>query len=722
MPQRPPFEALFRISPNAYLLLDRDLTILDANEAYLKLTARALEDIVGLRIHDAFTADPCAPETTHVAELLESFARVLRTGNVDTLPIIRYSIAVSSENGAAYEDRYWSATHTPILDERGDVTAILQHTVDITELQSLKDSLRSVESMGQPLQQIEAAIISRARAVQDEGNQLRRLFAQAPGFVCFLRGPEHVYELVNEAHQQLTGNRPLIGKRLCEGLPELSGQGFIELLDEVYRTGEPYVGKGVRALIQRRPEAGLEEVHVDFVFQPIFGRDERVSGIFVLGSDVTEQYRSQQELRAHREHLEELVRERTHDLLRSESERRVAEAALMQAQKLEAVGKLTGGIAHDFNNMLQIIGGNLQLLRRNLSADETAQRRLESAVGGVEKGARLASQLLAFASRQSLQPQILDMGGLLGQMSELLNGALGRAVQVDVDVQPNLWPVFADVGNVQAAILNLAVNARDAMAGGGTLSVRLRNRTLEAAQLVEQPEAVAGPYVELSVVDEGEGMNPDVLARAFEPFFTTRQDANASGLGLSMVYGFVRQSGGFVVLESEEGKGTSVRVYLPSGASESPRVVDEAITEHEQESSFANTLAETAQEHPGGLKILFVEDDPTLRMLTGEVMEELGHDVSLCESAEAALEQLEQNRFDVLLTDVGLAGMSGIELVRKAKMHDPALSVVIASGYAISARDEGLDDLRTMLKPYDIHQVRSLLEAIQSERSVFGRG
>lgn len=724
MPQHPPFEALFRSSPNAYLLLDRELTILDANEAYLRLTARALEEIVGRRIHEAFAADPQAPETSHVDELLESFSRVLRSKTVDTLPVIRYSIAVSSDSGASYEDRYWSATHTPLFDEQGEVTAILQHTVDITELQLLKASLRSTELRGQPLQQIEAAIMSRARSMQDEGNQLRQLFAQAPGFVCFLRGPEHVFELVNEAYQQLTGHRDLLGKRVLDGLPELQGQAFIDLLDQVYRSGEPYIGRGMRALLQRHPDTAPEEVFVDFVFQPITERDGQVSGIFVQGGDVTEQQRSQRELQAHREHLEELVRERTSELMHSEAERRTAEAALMQSQKLEAVGKLTGGIAHDFNNMLQIIGGNLQLLRRSLSADATAQRRLESAVGGVEKGARLASQLLAFASRQPLQPQSVDLGELLEQMSELLNGALGRAVQVDVDVRPNLWPVFVDVGNLQAAILNLAVNARDAMADGGALRVRLCNRSLETEQLASQPGAAAGPYVELSLIDEGEGMRPEVLERAFEPFFTTRQDAHGSGLGLSMVYGFVRQSGGFVELESEEGHGTSVRVYLPATVVEGARQIPGPAIDSEQEPTTATSFsaAEVTPEGSDGLSILFVEDDPTLRMLTGEVMEELGHDVCLCESAEAALERLEQRRFDVLLTDVGLAGMSGIELVRQAKSHDATLSVVIASGYAINARDEGLDDLRTMLKPYDIHQVRTLLESIRAERSAAGRG
>ena len=403
--------------------------------------------------------------------------------------------------------------------------------------------------------------------------------------------------------------------------------------------------------------------------------------------------------------------ERTRELVNSEAEREVAEAALLQAQKLEAVGKLTGGIAHDFNNMLQIIGGNLQLLKRSLADNEAAQRRLESAVSGVQRGARLASQLLAFASRQRLEPQTLAVGELLDEMRELLSGALGRGTHLDIDTDPASWPVFADVGNLQGVILNLAVNARDALAGAGRVLLRVRNVSLDAAASAAWPEARPGDYVKLSVIDEGVGMSAQVVERAFEPFFTTKQDSNASGLGLSMVYGFVRQSGGFVVLESEEHRGTAVHIYLPrvlAGADFGVSVGGAAI--EEQSSAVAEDVGS------GMLRVLLVEDDPTLRMLTGEVIGELGHHVVLSESAEAALEQLAAQRFDVLLTDVGLAGMNGIELARQARAQDAELAVVIASGYAVDAAAQGLAGVRTMLKPYDIHQVRSLLGAIQNER------
>jgi len=710
MQQRPSFESLFRLSPNAYVLLDRDLVILDANAAYLALTGRRLEEIQGQRLHEAFAADPLSPETTRVQELLDSFARVLSRKAIDTLPVIRYSIARHTSLGSVYEDRYWSATHTPILDEQGEVVAILQHTSDITELQAMKDSLKQAAGH-QPVQQLEQGVMSRARLLQSEGEQLRRLFAQAPGFVCFLRGPNHVYELINDAYREVTGHRQLLGKTVREGLPEVVDQGLIDLLDEVYRTGQSYIGKRVSLFLKRQADREPEETILDFVLQPIIENEGNVTGIFVQGQDVTEQQRNETELQRYREHLEELVRERTQALEQSEAERQVAEQALQQAQRLEAVGKLTGGIAHDFNNMLQIIGGNLQLLRRSLGNDETAARRLNSAVSGVEKGARLASQLLAFASRQPLLPRQVYLPDLLEQMHELLDGALGSAVQVELDVVGRPWPVFVDVGNLQSVVLNLAANARDAMAGRGRLVLRLENRSLND-EAVEQP----GDYVLLSVIDQGSGMSDEVRARAFEPFFTTKQESNASGLGLSMVYGFVKQSGGFVTLGSGDNGGAAVHVHLPRSAGENAESDAASEREPAQPESDDSLAVDDA-----GLRILFVEDDPTLRMLTGEVLTELGHRVEVSETAEEALGFLDRQPFDVLLTDVGLAGMSGIDLARQASARHPELALVIASGYAVSPAEVGIDRLRTMIKPYDIHQVRELLDAIRSERAAASR-
>lgn len=526
MQRRPSFEDLFRLSPNAYLVLDPDLVIVDANPAYLALVGRGGEELCGRRLEDVYGPESHGADSC-LRQIRDSLERVLKQAIPDRLPVVCLPLQFEAGDGSSREGRCWNITHTPVLNQAGDVTAVLQHVADITE---------------------------RRRTEQD------------------------------------------------------------------------------------------------------------------------------------------------------------AEAALLQAQKLEAVGKLTGGIAHDFNNMLQIIGGNLQLLKRSLADNEAAQRRLESAVSGVQRGARLASQLLAFASRQRLEPQAIEIGELLDEMRELLNGSLGRGSQLDVDAAPGLWPVFADVGNLQGVILNLVVSARDALVGGGRVLLQVRNVSLDAAASRAWPDARPGDYVKLSVIDERAATVPEGGELAFEPFANPRQDGNSSGL--SMVHGFARQSGGFAVLESEENPGAALHIYLPrdqAGAGYGESVASAVASE--PPSASPASLAGDA------LRVLLVEDDPTLRMLTGEVIGELGHHVVLSESAEVALEQLAAQRFDVLLTDVGLAGMNGIELARQARAQDSELAVVIASGYAVDAQAQGLTGVQTMLKPYDIHQVRSLLAAIQRERS-----
>lgn len=680
----PSFEALFRAAPNPYVLLDPAFRILDANQAYLEVTGRTLEHIRGRRMHEAFPPDPDHPESG--AQLLASLERVLVHRRPDTLPVIRYAIAAE---GGHREERYWSATHVPFLGPDGKVCAILQNTTDITEMVRQWGMPRSGDSPG-----LGGGILGRALTAQGERDQLRQLFAQAPGFVCLLRGPDHVFELANEAYLALTGHRPLIGRPAREALPEIVEQSFIALFDEVYATGKAYRGHRQRALLRRGGEA-LEEVFVDFVLQPIVEHDGQVSGLFVQGHDVTQQHLDQQELERHRQHLESLVEARTAALRRSEAEREAAEAALYQAQKLEAVGRLTGGIAHTFNNLLQVIGGNLQLLRRSVDADAVAVRRLESAASSVERGARLASQLLAFASRQPLQPRPLRLDEQVAGMLEMLSGVLGQGIRVDLDLREGIWPVLADQSNLETLVLNLVTNAGEAMGGAGRLEIRVEN--VEVLQ-----DGHPRPFVRLSVLDEGGGMSEEVRSQAFEPFFTTRRARGASGLGLSMVYGFVRQSGGFVELLGREPHGTVVQVHLP-------RHEEAALPAHAP-SPPPTAAVPDAEAVPG--RILFVEDDPTLRMLTGEVMTELGYQVSLAESAEEALGLLARESFDVLFTDIGLPGMSGLDLARQVAERYPALRRVIASGYAVDVQAERLGDTQCVLKPYDIDRVRTLLDGL----------
>ncbi|HEX8536648.1 MAG TPA: ATP-binding protein, partial [Cystobacter sp.] len=543
---------------------------------------------------------------------------------------------------------------------------------------------------------LEAGVLHRARSVQDanrtldeERNRLRRLFEQAPGFVAVLRGPDLVFEVSNPAYYQLVGHRDILGKPLREALPETVEQGFPALLEKVLTTGEPFVGRGVLVRLQRTPGASLTDVYVDFVYQPIVEPDGTISGIFAQGQDVTEQKRAQDELRRYQEHLEELVRERTQALEQSEAERRETEAELRQAQKMEAVGKLTGGVAHDFNNLLQVIGGNLQLLQNEVAGNERGQRRLQTAVGAVERGAKLAAQLLAFARRQPLEPVVINLGRLVRGMDELLRRALGEDIEVETVITGGLWNTFADANQLENVILNLAINARDAMESHGRLTIEASNAMLDDHYAQLHQDVVPGQYVLLAISDTGCGMPPEVIERAFEPFFTTKPEGRGTGLGLSMVYGFVKQTGGHVKIYSEVGHGTTLKIYLPRAfqAETAPTEVIEGPIEG------------------GNETILVVEDDVAVRATAVEMLSELGYRVLKAGDAQSALAIIQSGvPVDLLFTDVVMPGpVRSPELARQARQSLPELEVLFTSGYTENAIVHGgrLDPgVALLVKPY----------------------
>jgi len=304
------FEALFNASPNAYVLLNPDLTIVGANDAYLRVTGRRREDMIGRKMFDAFPGGPYDPGGASVRQLRASLERVLRERVRDTLAVIRYAVPRKTPEGEIVEDRYWSATHTPILDDRGEVALILQHTVDITELQRFREAAAAARPTELPADQIASDVFRRAQAVQEanwlldaERRHLRQLFEQAPGFIAVMSGPQHVFKLANAAYRRLVGDRDVIGQPAKEALPETVEQGFVELLDRVHATGEPFVGRGMRVVLQREPTAPAAEVFLDFVYQPIIGPDGAVSGIFVQGHDITELKRAEEALRRSAERL-----------------------------------------------------------------------------------------------------------------------------------------------------------------------------------------------------------------------------------------------------------------------------------------------------------------------------------------------------------------------------------------------------------------------------------
>ncbi len=963
------------------------------------------------------------------------------------------------------------------------------------------------------LRRLQEAIVTERMAADaerharaDESEFLRSLFEQTPGFTAVLRGPEHVFTVANAPYRELIRREDIIGKPVREALPEVVEQGFVTLLDQVYVTGEPYIGKEIQLRL-RGGDKGERTLLLDFVYQPIRDRSGAVAGIFVQGLDVTEhranserlgiaqeaggigsfewfpdtdamvcsdtyrrlwgladgvpvtgsmlvamvnpehrhevgpvklgvqenplEYAEYQITRAdngekrwlarrgkvverngekrylgvafditHRKQIDQALREseariqqtnefirllldsteegfysvdrdgvttlcnrafmrmlgfsqasqvighRLHDLihhthpdgtlyrhedcpilrtartgesalvdqevffrvdgssfpveyrshpvrrngelvgalctftdistrrqhmatlqeLNETLEQRVveeigrradAENALRQAQKMEAIGQLTGGVAHDFNNVLQVIGGNLQLLQTQLAGNQAAQKRLDTAVAAVLRGAKLSTQLLAFARRQPLQPVVINLGELVRNTDDLLRRTLGEAIIVKTIIAPDLWNTLADPGQIENVILNLAINARDAMQGDGRLTIELANATLDDMSPSSADAVPAGDYVMLAVSDTGSGMSKAVLEKAFEPFFTTKPEGEGTGLGLSMAYGFVRQSGGTIRIYSEVGIGTTIRIYLPRSLQAREALPDlltgpvhggnETILVAEDDPDVQSTVVDilstlgyrvlkaddgegalvilrsgmhidllftdvvmpgpvrsvelarqarllvpdiavlftsgypqnvivhggrldegvellskpyrrtdlarkirhifanrqqamgrmaprpaepaplaapvtapaqaeaAAPPNDGLLRILVVEDNEDSRILVCELLDTLGHTVSGVGSAEEALEALQKDRFDTLFTDVSLPGMSGVELARKAAVMAPGIAIVFASGYGASISAHLDIPSRSLGKPYDIHQLRTVLAAVAAD-------
>ncbi|RYF35949.1 MAG: response regulator, partial [Comamonadaceae bacterium] len=493
------------------------------------------------------------------------------------------------------------------------------------------------------------------------------------GFICVLGGPDHVYELVNESYYQLVGHRDIEGKPIRTALPELEGQGFFELLDEVYRTGKPFVGQSASVRLQREPGAPLAERYVDFVYQPVVDSNGAVSGIFAEGYDVTEKMKAEDDLRALNNGLEARIAERTRDLeealerLREESaEREAAQEALRQSQKMEAVGQLTGGIAHDFNNLLQGITGSLEVLklRLQLGKIDNLERLITGAMGSAQRAAGLTHRLLAFSRRQPLDPKPVKANQLVAPMEDLLRRTMGENIRIELVLAGGLWTTLCDANQLESAILNLCINARDAMPDGGVLTVETSNASLDDSYIGQTRDLRAGQYVCVSVTDTGSGMPPDVLSKAFEPFFTTKPIGQGTGLGLSMIYGFAKQSQGHARLYSEPGHGTSAKLYLPRHHG------DEAVTP---------PLPRIEPDHhtEEGEMLLVVEDEPVVRTLVVDLLQGLGYRTLEAADGAAALRILQSpQRIDLLVTDVGLPQMNGRQVYDAARVTRPDLKVL----------------------------------------------
>ena len=429
---------------------------------------------------------------------------------------------------------------------------------------------------------------------------------------------------------------------------------------------------------------------------------------FGMTEDVQNRRQVEQALRELNEHLETRVSERTQALaevnlrLQNEmQERERAEEALRHAQKMEALGQLTGGIAHDFNNMLTGIIGSLDLMQRYIDAGRSSEikRFSEAAVSSAHRAAGLTHRLLAFSRRQSLDRKRLAPNELVHSLEELFSRTLGEHLQLRLQLAPDVWPVNTDASQLENALLNLIINARDAMPDSGVLTIETANCELDATPEGATLEPVKpGAYVMFRVSDNGSGMSAPVLAKAFDPFFTTKPIGQGTGLGLSMIYGFAQQSGGQVTLQSRVGEGTCVRLYLP-------RHLEPLGDITEQHASAAPPMAQD------GESVLVVEDDPAVRMLVLDVLDELGYAAHSAAEATAALALIEAGlHIDLLVTDVGLPGLNGRQLAEIARQQRPGLKVLFITGYAEKAAErygflaEGMD---MITKPFSLERLGS---------------
>lgn len=622
------FRRIFDASPNLYMVLDAGLRYVAANPAYLAATGSRLEGILGKSVPEIFPHDPLDPNNANLRLLMTSFERVLATREADIIALIHYR--VPSQTGGPAEDRFWSASHTPILGEDGAVEYIVQHTVDVTEIEKQK-------SRGPLSGQVEAGIFQRAQAVQaanltlgSELSRMRRLYEQSPNFVAVLRGPEHVFELVNAAYRSLVGHRKLEGLTVRAALPELAVSGLFEALDRVYATNEPFIARALTVHLQRTPDGPPEEAVLDFVYQPITDVDGKVVGIMVQGSDITAEHKMQLE----------------HDALLASEQSARTEAERANRLKDEFLAT----VSHELRTPLTGILGWLQLLRGGQLDANRTERALETAERNGRALAQIVDDILdvsrIMSGKLKLEVEPIRVGDAIESALDAVRpAATAKDIRLNATLDSSAM-VMGDAGRLQQIVWNLIANAVKFTPKGGKIAIVLE---------------VIDSSVVITVRDQGRGIDPDFLPYVFERFrqadgATTRRHGGL-GLGLSIVKHLVELHGGVVTAESEgDGKGATFRVVLPVSLTRHPAVIP---TDERDDFDCPKELQ--------GLEILVVEDEDDTRDLLREILTGCGAKVEVAASVKEGLEAFARNLPAVLISDIGMPHEDGHSFIRRIR-------------------------------------------------------
>lgn len=624
------FKLLFESVPGLFLALRPDAvyTILGASDAYLRATLTEREKIVGRGLFDVFPDNPDDPQATGVRNLKASLERAFSRKVPDAMAVQKYDIRKPASEGGGFEERFWSPLNVPVLSGDGKVAYIIHRVEDVTESIRLSRDLKS--------------------SIEERD----RYFNLSRDMIC-VAGTDGYFKLLNPAWERALGFT------------------VSELLSAPYLDYVHPDDRDATVTTRGKQEGGEDVYHFENRYRCKDGSYRWLSWtatpvidglIYATARDVTESKRIREELKALNADLERKVAERTNELA-------AANERYFQAQKMEAIGRLAGGVAHDFNNLLMVISGYADVLVKRLPAEDPLKADAREIQEAAQRAVGLTRQLLAFSRKQVIQPKVMDLNALVVGVETMLRRLLGETIQVKILLAPAVGRVKADPSQIDQVLLNLAVNARDAMPSGGTLRIETADADLDRAYAQDHFGVPPGRYVMLAVSDTGIGMDKETLSHIFEPFFTTKGLGKGTGLGLSTVYGIAKQNGGHVWAYSEPGQGTTFKVYLPR--------VEEPL-------SGAGPLARPAPMTPARAStIVVVEDEPAVRQLVCGILRREGYVVIEVDEPAQAERRCREHGGPVhmLVTDVVMPGMNGSVVAQRLLAQYPKLQVLFMTGY-----------------------------------------